>query len=99
MSEPVLVQETVLRHLPDLALHDPGQHFVVLECEEHRFDVGVLDAHVDHTVVLLVLAGELVFLDFASGIVIRMRAEHQPVLGTSVHSLRIYIVARLRVPD
>ena len=51
----------------------------------------------DHTVVLLVLAGELMLLDIAFSIVISMRAYHESVLCTAVHCLRIYIIVWLLI--
>ena len=70
----------------------------MLESEEYGLDIGTLNLHVDHTVVLLVLAGKLVFLDAAFHIVLRVGAKHIAVLGAAAHSLRINIVARLLVP-
>ena len=92
MGEIVLVNELVLRDAGSGFRNDPGQFGVVLECEEDRFDVGVLDADVDHPVVLLVLAGQLVLLDDAGGIVVGMGAEHDAVLRTAAHRLGIDIV-------
>ena len=51
----------------------------------------------NHPVILLVLAGKLVLLDLALGIVISMGAEDQSVLCPSVHCLGIDIVARLGI--
>ena len=70
---------------------------VVRISEEYGLDVGVLDADVDHAVLLLVLAGELVLLDFAGEVVVHIGAEHDSVLGTAVHRLGVNIVALLLV--
>ena len=99
MTEAVLIRELVLGRGGD-GRGDDGREFrIVLIREEHRLDVGVLDAHMHHPVVLLVLAGEFVLLDGAGGVVVGVGAEHEPVLGTAVHRLRVDIIARLGVPQ
>ena len=92
VAELVLVGELVFglarSHLCDYR----GELLMVLEGEEYRFDIGVLDAHVDHAVVFLVLAGELVLLDFAGGIIVRVSAEDEAVLRALAHGLGVHIV-------
>ena len=91
---------SVIRALAGGGFRDDGGEFrVVLEGEEDRLDVGVLDADVDHAVVFLVLAGELVLLDDAGGVVVGMGAEDDAELGALAHGLGIDIVHRLRVLD
>ena len=97
VAELVLVDEIVLRSLLDGLGHNLVQHVVVLVGEEHRLDVGVLDAYVNHSVILLVLAGELVLLDLAGSVVIRVGAENESVLCAAFHGLGIDVVALLRV--
>ena len=63
VAETVLCNEVIFRFLCDIACYDPVDFLVVRVCEEYRFDVGVLDAHMDHAVLFLVPAGKLVLLD------------------------------------
>ena len=49
----------------------------------------------DHTVLFLILAGKLMFLDLALCVVISMGAHYESVLGTSLHCLCIYIIVWL----
>ena len=51
----------------------------------------------DHAVVFLVFAGELVLLDLAGGVVVGVRAKHETVLGALAHSLGVDVVALLGV--
>ena len=97
MPEAVLVCKRILRSSGHCPGDDLIQLRVILIGEKYRFDVGILDFHVDHTVIFLVLAGKLVLLDLALSIVVGMGAEHQSVLSASFHSLGIDIVARLLV--
>ena len=46
----------------------------------------------DHAVILLILACELVLLDLALSIVVSMCAHNETVLSAAVHSLCIYII-------
>ena len=84
-------------HIERIMGHDLVEDVVVLVSEEDRFDVGVLDADVDHSVVFLVLARQLVLLDLAGSVVIRVGAEDEAVLRPAFHCLGIYIVALLGI--
>ena len=98
MSETVVrSHEVVLGLAVGVLLHDGVDLGVVRISEEYGLDVGVLDADVDHAVLLLVLAGELVLLDLAGEVVVHIGAEHDSVLGTAVHRLGVNIVALLLV--
>ncbi len=92
VAEAVFIHEIVFR-LAGGSLRDDGIQFrVVLVGEENGLDVRILDADMDHAVVLLILAGKLVLLDLAGGVVVRMGAENQSVLGPLAHALGIDIV-------
>ena len=97
VSEVVFVDEIIFRSLGHRLGHDLVEDVVVLVSEEDRFDVGVLDADVDHSVVFLVLARQLVLLDLAGSVVIRVGAEDEAVLRPAFHCLGIYIVALLGI--
>ena len=92
MGKLILVHEFVLRSAGRSRGNYGAQFRIVLESEEHRLDVGVLDADVDHSVVLFVFAGELVLFDYAGGVIVRVGAKHQAVLGTFAHGLCIHII-------
>ena len=93
VSEIVLVRKLVLRRSGD-GLFDYSIDFrIVLVGKENGLYVRILDAHVHHAVVLLVLAGKFVLLDESVRIVSGMGTEHYSVLGAAVHSLCIHIVA------
>ena len=98
MSETVVrCNEVILGLAVGVLLHDGVNLGVVRISEEYGLDVGILDTDVDHTVLFLVLAGELMLLDLAGQVVVYIGAEHNSVLGTAVHGLCIYIVALLLV--
>ena len=92
MGELVFVHKLVLRLAGGGSGDDFSQFCVVLEGEENRLYVGILGANVHHAVVFLVLAGELVLFDDAVGVVVRMGAEDNAVLGAFAHGLGIHIV-------
>ena len=97
VAEVVLIREFVLGRALDGLFDDCVQLGIVAVGEEHRLDVGVLDAHMDHAVVLLVLAGELMLLDDAVCVVVGVGAEHEAVLGALAHGLGVNVVALRRV--
>ena len=70
---------------------------VVGEGEEHRLDVGVVDADVLHAVFFLVAAGKLVLFDAAFHIVVNERCYHDAVLCAAVHGLGVDVVVFLLV--
>ena len=61
--------------------------------KEDGFDVGVVHAHVFHTVFFFVAAGQFVFLDFTLHIVLEVGGYYQSVLRSVAHRLRVDIVA------
>ncbi len=99
VDELVLVGKLVFGLAGGRFRDDFGEFRVVLESEEDRLDVRVLDADMDHAVVFLVLAGEFVFLDDTFGIVVGMGAEDDAVLGALAHGLGIHVVHGLRILD
>ena len=88
----ILVRELVFRLSGGCLCNDGIEFIVVLESEEYGLYVGILDAHVNHAVILLVLAGELVLLDNAVCVVVRMGAEDNSVLGAFAHGLGVHII-------
>ena len=98
VAEVILIHEVIFRLPQDGLGDDLVQDVVVLVGEEHRLDVGVLDADMDHAVVLFVLAGELMLLDLSGSIVVGVGAEHETVLGAAFHCLGIDIIALLGIP-
>ena len=98
MSETVIgCHEVVLGLAVGVLLHDGIDLGVVRISEKYGLDVGVLDTDMDHSVLFLVLAGELMLLDLACQVVICVGAKHDTILGTAVHGLRVHIVALLLV--
>ncbi len=93
VTEAVLGREVVLGGVVLHPLgHDRVDLGVIGVCEEYGFDVGFLVAHVDHAVLLLVGAGELVLLDGAREVILEVAAHDQTVLRAAVHGLRIDII-------
>ena len=75
---------------------DDGLEFLVVgECEEHRFDVGIVYAHMLHAVLFLVSAGKLMLFDSTLHIVFHPCRHYETVLCTTVHGLRIDVVVLL----
>ena len=97
MAEVILVDEVIFRLFQDGLGDDLVKDVVVLIGEEHGLDVGVLDTDMDHTIVLLILAGELMLLDLAGSVVVGVGAEHKTILGTALHGLGIHVIALLGV--
>ena len=94
MSEAVFCGEVVFWFAGCVFL-DNGPYLVIVRIgEEHRLDIGVLYVHVDHPVVFLLFPCELVLLDLPLHVVIRMGADHKPVLGPAVHCLGVDIIVR-----
>ena len=60
--------------------------------KEHWLKVGILVPYVDHSVFLLVLAGELVLFDFAGHVILYVCTYYKAVLCASVHCLCVNIV-------
>ena len=93
MAEAVGSREIVFR---GVVLHHVGHDGVDLGVvgigEEHRFDIGLLVADVDHAVFLLVGTRQFVFLDRPREVVLVMAAHGQSVLRAAVHRLRIDVI-------
>ena len=99
VGELVLVHKLVFRLSGCGIGHNLVEFIVVLVGKENGLDVGVLDADVDHSVVFLVLAGELMLLDYALGVVVRVGAQDKAVLGALSHGLGVHIVFLLVLTD
>ena len=97
VAEAVGGHEIILRLAGDYTRDYLVERLIVGEGEEHGFDVGVLDTHVLHAVLLLVAAGELVLLDAAFHVVVDVGSDDDAVLRAAVHGLRIYIIVFLVV--
>ena len=97
MTEAILICKRILRLSGSSFCHYFIELRIVLIREEYRLDIGILDFHMNHAVILLVLAGKLMLFDLAVGIVVSMGAKHQTVLCSSVHGLGIDIIARLAI--
>ena len=98
MAETILVSKAILGRRRYGALNYSGQNRVILIREKHRFNIGILDTHVNHAVIFLILAGKLVLLYAAIHVIISMGTEYESVLSPAVHGLGIYIITRLRIP-
>ena len=97
VTEAVLICERILRCSCSVAGYDFVQLLVIFVCEEYRLDVGVLNLHMNHTVVFLVFTCKLMLLYLSFRIVISVSAKNKSVLCAAVHGLCIYIVARFAV--
>ena len=97
MTESVLCHEIIFGLTGDVA----GYNFIYLGivgiCKEHRLDVGILNAHMNHAVIFLVLSCKFMLLDLACGIIVCVSAHYKAVLSASVHCLSIHVIARLAV--
>ena len=87
-SREIVFRVVVLHHVG----HDGVDLGVVGIGEEHRFDIGLLVADVDHAVFLLVGTRQFVFLDRPREVILVMAAHGQSVLRAAVHRLRIDVI-------
>ena len=92
-SREVVVGGVLLHHLLD----DGVDLLVVGIGEEDRLDVGLLVAHVDHAILLLVGTGQLVLLDGSRKVVLEVAAHGQTILRAALHRLSIDIIVLLLV--
>ena len=99
MSESVGCHKVIFRLACGVLVHYCIHLLVVRVREEYRFDVGILDADVDHSVIFLVLAGKLMLLDLAFSIIVSVGTYDKSVLCASIHCLCVYVIARLSVLD
>ncbi len=97
MAETVFGGEVILGLSGSDLADNVLESLVVGEGEEHRFDVGIVYAHMLHAVLFLVASGELVFFDTAFHIVIDVGGHHYAVLRAAVHCLGVDIVVFLLV--
>ena len=77
-------------------------HYCIKTCvigisKEDRLQIGALNAHVLHSVLLLVLSGKLVLFNLAGKVVLYVGADNKSVLCAALHCLCIYIVALLGI--
>ena len=70
---------------------------IIRICKEHRLDIGLLVANVNHTILLLVGTGKLVFLDRTREVILEVAAHRNSILRTTLHRLRIYIIVLLTI--
>ena len=79
------------------ALHNGVNLRIVGVGEEYRLDIRLLIADVNHTILLLVRAGELVLLDCAREVVLKVATHSNTILCATIHRLRIYIIVLLLI--
>ena len=91
--------EVILRLRLSVAVAEVDEGLVVAISEEHRLDVGVVDANMLHAVLLLVTAGELMLLDHAIHVVLHIGAHDETILRVAVHRLSVDVVVILLVLD
>ena len=89
--------EVVLGFSSSIAHNELVEYGVVGIGEEYRLDVCIVDADMLHSVFLLVAAGQFVFLNISLLVVVSMGADHESILGFTVHRLGIYIIMFARV--
>lgn len=97
MTESIGSHEVILR----LAGGDSADHIfkvgIVGESEEHRLDIGVVDAHMLHSVFFFIAAGEFVFLNAPLHIVGDGGCNYDTVLSAAVHGLGVDIIVLMLV--
>ena len=99
VSEAVRSSEVILRFAGSHLVNDSLQSLIVGESEKYRLDVGIVDTHMLHAVLLLVTARQFVLLDAPFHIVIHIGGYNDAILRATVHGLRIYIIVLLVVSD
>ncbi len=97
MTESVCRHEVIFRCCGGHILYYSFKLFIVRESEEHRFDIGVVYAHVFHAVLFFVAAGELMLFDSAFHVVGDIGGDYESILCSAVHCLGVDIVMFLVV--
>ena len=92
VTEAVLAREVIFRLLLYGVGNHAGKHLIVGKREEHRLNIGIVDAHVLHAVFLLVATCQLMLLDATFHIVVHPCCHHNAILCATVHRLGINVV-------
>ena len=92
-----VAHKIILRSMTRYIRYNGVQIVAMGVCKEHGLYIRIVYAHVFHTILFLVLARQLVLFDAASHVVFYPRGEHQSVLCTAVHRLRIDVVLLLAI--
>ena len=92
MTESVGSRKIVFGFPFDRFGNDGIEFCIVGICEEYRFDIGIIDADMFHTVFFLIAAGQLMFFDDAVEIVFYIGTNDEAILRTPVHRLSIDII-------
>ena len=69
------------------------EYRIIWISKEYRFDICIANTYVLHAILLLVTAGQLMFLDRAIHIIGNISPDYQPILSLAIHGLGINIIA------
>ena len=98
MAEAVNRSNEVVLWLSGCIAHDEFvEHCIVRIGKEYRFDVGIVHADMLHAVFLLVATCQLVLLDVALHVVIRMCTDNKTILRLALHGLSVDVIVLLVV--
>ncbi len=92
MPESIRCGEVIFRFSGSNFFDDVFKSFIVRECKENRLNVGIVDSHMLHPVLLLVSACKLMFLDALVHIVIHICRNDNAILCATVHCLGVDVV-------
>ena len=87
----------ILRSTLDIFCNKFVQNSVIRISKEYRLYVGVVNANMLHTILLLIGAGKFMLLDVALEVILYICADHKTVLSLSIHRLCINVVLFFRV--
>ena len=103
-NNPELMTETVARsnkiifgNNRDISFNQAIQHAVVWISKEHRFNIGIANPHMFHTVFLLIPACQFVFFNHSVKIITHKSTHDKTILRFTIHRLGINIITFLRI--
>ena len=92
MTETVFCYKIVLGFTGSDFLNDFFQFFIIRECKEHRFNIGIVDSYVLHAVFFLIATSKLMLFNLTCHIVFHVCSNHNSVLCSAIHCLSINVV-------
>ena len=84
--------EIILRLCCSIAHQNLIEHRIIRISKEDRFDIGIADTNVLHTILFLVTAGKFMLLDDTRHIIIYICTHHKTILCLAIHGLCIDII-------
>ncbi len=99
MAESVGSHEVIFRFSRGNRIDYLLETFVIGERKKHGLDVGIVDPHMLHAVLLFVATGKLMLFNPSLHVVVYPGCNYYTILRATVHGLRVNIVVVLLVLD